>query len=751
MTRGIRAWTLLGVAFFFSLPFAMLAFYRWEDRHLSREREMAAQRKEARNLLGEMVFSCSRDFQVKRVFIDFHRQVADLAAAATFTPALAERIREMHRAGILPSFPRHHLWLIRGRRNASGTWDPEPLLIHSDRAGFAEDVALRFWQLLQEEAKQQPDWMADTRRIMTGLLGFPFHAAMIKDLQWLIAPRAEGCLQVGSGVDSQKGLFWFFPKGGDTRLLLGAIFDEEAIPARFGVRQTLQMYEGKKVGMGFCPHEPTERVQYSDDLATATGILDFVREEIRGRRIVQYEATCGDRFVCAAPNLVGQPGNLFVVKPLVWTGEAARHDMAFLLGLVVVWGTGAGLLFRKLVRGVGPRLKVDYAMLFAFFSVTFLPFVIARGLVADWFAEERTRGRSQAARDLHDTLRKMDDGFLVVGAEQWHRFKEVGRRPEVLAAFARGLTPQPVRDLLEHLYRITPVRYPMGANHACHVQGLVATGPLQVGMLRTRTEAEARRKGEAMIGDLFGPLLRKIMARANGRRPGADPPAEGPSQKPTLDGLTREMTDDVTSDLLRALLGGLAFYTFLADPAARLCGETFSVQLNLALSPVVRAGGIQAMFIWFWSWYNIEEEYLNMLRGGAPFVSHPDLDLMSIRKSEFLGWAKMPRRGAVPPAMWALIDRARRVETPQVSYDLEETERTIMEVYPGRNLMMVLLGGFSSLDRVLAEQRFWERLSEVAGLLFVIVAFCVVFLVKAHFMRPLAELGAGIREVDAQR
>lgn len=747
----MRVWALLGVAFFFSLPFAMLAFYRLEDRHLSREREIAVRCEEARNLLGEMVFSCSRDFQVKRMFLDFHRQVGELVLNATFTPELAGRIRDLHRQEILPSFPRHHLWLQKGHQNASGTWDPETLFVHSDRPDFAGQVAMRFWRLVQDENEPPPDWRAATREILTGLLRFPFQSDLVQHTQFLIAPRDEGCLQVSSAVDAQTGLFWYFPKGGQTRLLVGVVYDDETIPSRFEIRQMFRMYADRPVGMGFCPHDATARIQFSDLLATATDLLGFVTAEIRGKRIVQFEATRGDRFICAAPNLVGQPGNLFVVQSLAWKGEAARHDLAFFAVLLLAWGSGSALLLRKLLRGRGPRLKVDYAMLFAFFSVTFLPFFIARGLVADWFAEERTRGRGQAVRDLHDTLRKMDDGFLAVGAEQWYRFKEVGRRPEVVAAFARDLAPQPARDLLEHLYRITRVCYPMGANHACHVQGLVASGPFQVGMLRTGTKGEARQKGEAMIGDLFGPLLRKIMARANGRRPGADPPGEGASPKPTLDGLTREMTDDVTTDLLRAMLGGLAFYTFLADPAARLCGQTFSVQLNLGLSPVVRAGGIQAMFIWFWSWYNLEEEYLNMLMGRKPFVSHPDLDLMTVRKNEFLGWAKMPRRGAVPAAMWHLIDRARRVETPQVSFDLEDSGQTVMEVFPGRNLMMVLLGGFYSLERMLGEQRFRERLSGVAGLLFVVVAILVVFLVKAHFMRPLAELGAGIREVDAQR
>ncbi|RCK81051.1 MAG: Adenylate cyclase [Candidatus Ozemobacter sibiricus] len=453
--RPRSSWTLRGLGVLFvGLPLILGVV---NDRiALSLARQQAEKRAldQARRVVATHLQGISIPHQISLTLEGFLKEAERLTREGD-PPAIAARLRRLHRRRLARRLPRHDLCLARFDPFLER---PQRLLTHQDGLGFTGPLATAFFEALPRSFLAPP--LLD--RVLTGLreaLAFPVGPELWQS-------EAAGQLTLMNAREGRRGLFWstlprFSPTTDRYRLLLACVLDLTALPRDYAARLLVSRWSRPYVGIGYLRLGQERSFVASRFFRGHPRLLQDLPARLAAhpeREMLQQESGL---LILSPPPAPGQGLRWVVAIPVAATdtGSLLRRYPWVSIQILILAGLGTLLGLRERVFRIPIRWSVS-----AILTGTFLLVVIGpgAGLYAIGQAaavELEERERQEAGRRLHQRLQSCDQILLSYQGRVIQAMRQVAARPSTLAHLEAELASPSdgrLRAIANSLFDVAP-------------------------------------------------------------------------------------------------------------------------------------------------------------------------------------------------------------------------------------------------------------------------------------------------------
>ncbi len=763
--RGGGLALLVSVLFLIS-PFAVIIADRVYEQKFISEKLHEDKRNLARKYLDEIRFSCTSLFQIREILLRFHKELEPMLDLPE--NAKADFIGKVHGRNC-SVLPRHDLFVAvkdgslktspsgRKRPTSTSVWNgkskgnSQPFYVNfrfSSGIGLTDEAFAAFTTMMDDQ--HTTDARCASSAIVLGkILKFPFDSKLIRWTQEFSILGRELGGQIFNTVGGEKGLFWYYPeKGVKTRYLVCFLLDLKGFDPNFGIKRILREYADEAFGIAFLPEDGKSAVLSSSFFSRNENWAEFLGRLSRDHGRAGFEGEFRNNFFCMASIPGGLPFRVLVTIPLSIGHGTNFLDLLFYSVVSVMFLSGLMLIVEKSVFDRGPRVKIAMVLMIAFFTVSFVPISLAKIMIRIGLFEKNKSLIHQASLDLRQRLERFDRGFELPGAEFVHRLREAGQNPK-LKSILENEKPKE-RSALQFLYNNSnPPDQDLD-----QIFILTLAGEKNYKKSFTRSSGfETKDKPlpadkihlHETMASLISPFLNKLLILWN---PGifTSSGMQGENEKFDADSLKNEMKSDFIEEVLRGILGMEGYFNFISNVEAVGGAKTTYFFVFMTTTQIMISGALRYLTYWAWSDYEQQDRYIpKELK--EPKWREKNTELFLARKTEGQGGI-YKTSDEHQEAIWKLITRARTVDLPQGSRELEDSEKILLDSIPGKHLNLYFVGGSRSIAPIIEEQKLQQGRFQIFVYGSLLMALFIAWLVNLYFLTPLSRLKKAIDQID---
>ncbi|MFZ5952566.1 MAG: HAMP domain-containing protein [Candidatus Rifleibacteriota bacterium] len=711
--------TLLLSWLMLSLPFLLVIIDWTTSRQQEFEQVVERSHQNSSALLETIQVSGSWEYQLLTHLNGAQGKMAQ-AIKSGMKPEIVEKI---YRESLFPVLPVHQI-------SIAVRMQPETRLIeHFSVSTMNEPFLLGSFAPLMDEEPCDGKQYKKAAKDLLALTGFPVNSRRIPDQQRAIRNKDEGIMLPFNSRGKVRWLYWFYPNTGFPRVMIAAIFDPEKISAGYTRRVLNYGIDPRTTGLAILPDQKDSPPFWSAMLQKNKSLRSFIINAADKMDLTRRCMEFGDHFIYSAPALVGESATLILARRKPDKIPVQPSEILFLTTFSMLFCILSVVLWQRRIFKRGWRISLGLVFLAAMISVFYLPAGLGRMAVKFALDSYLVTIHENAEAELEKNLQTLEDRYNLTMSDFYFRLKNLELDSKVIEKFSKNND----KAMLEMIREQINSNYPRKrmANSLVFLTLQRETGLNTVWMNGNPNDSG--------LNEMFSPLLKELLGRF---RPESQLRDNRSADGLSLDAVKNEMIAEFLEKFFQGILGEEMYHRLIADPLSLIDADSTFIKISISAVPIRIKGLIRAILLGFWSEFNESEDYLQFLMD-KPGERPANFDFLALRKSAHQSYYKTTMK-KVPPQVWDLSNRSRRVGIMLTSRELLADQKMLIKSKPGKALGLYILAGVTSLKEVFEQQmkveQGFNRLLVFASVIIVVL----VILAYRYFINPLRQLQRGL-------
>ncbi len=724
-----------------ALPVILFLSDRSLDRTLAASRRQDEMRNRARRELESLKRSVDSEAMVNKVFLDFRIALEErYKEAGTLS---SEDLDRAYRTILRPFLPPHRFFATGGLssiplttfRTSSG-----PLISSSAEALFLE---------MTSDTDPASDLLREVSREFSTPLRFPLSPDFLRENLSLMRRKTT----LFSGVEGTRGVFWDLigSPGSSPVVRYACILDFSRLSRDFSFRALVKSFPSESFGLAFVSN--ARGTKFSKGRRKAF-FSPFFRKEASIRKAILRHLGKGKILL---PSMANREFALFSsaqlpgsdLVPLVVfripdqggpPGAAESFALSF---FAIIFVSALVLIGERLLFDRGPRVRVGFMLIAVFLVVGGAPIGLASILFRSTSDQEERRMKTDLGVNLHEEMKRLDEGILERRDLITGFVKEAMRKPRFRLDLEREYKSGGNRALSEYslgLLRASGI--PMGSPKGFPFS-LFAVGPDGF----VRCWPDFLNPGLSITSPVTFVELMTYPTRPFIRRLESDfQRSGGKLRQPQKENLKRETILEGSFKAFFAFTGSIDLLLGMIHTPQRLVRvKSRWDEYFMLFIPIVDKGNLRFVSYFTIGGIFMEIPYLSDLVRGIGKTSLEGIS--AVRKNEHLFGMDFSGNLEKYPKLLELIERTKVTGLPIQVFD--DGEEKVFEAFPGRHLSNFVLGGFRSTRNIEERLRGMRDLFLLLRSSLLLLGILLALWGADHILVPLRRLRRAVGAINS--